>query len=82
MNGAIIGIKATDQKGGLTLSELAAFVQAALKADIPYESVVRVRIGWSQQVQQITVQANPKPSHEHKASCFGPVGELQCEFMP
>lgn len=47
---------AEDPKEGLTLDELALFVQQAMHLDLPGNTVIRVRIGWKQQVQKISTR--------------------------
>lgn len=44
-----------DDKAGMTLDELAAFVQRAMKADAPGGSVVGAQVTWRGKLKQITV---------------------------
>lgn len=49
-----ITLTADNPKAGMTLAELALFVQQAMRADTPPETPVHVAIGFSAQVQRIT----------------------------
>ncbi|GAB3622562.1 hypothetical protein GCM10027418_06440 [Mariniluteicoccus endophyticus] len=49
-----VQLNADNPKAGMTLAELALFVQQAMRADTPPETVVHVAIGFSAQVQRIT----------------------------
>lgn len=47
--------EATNKKEGMTLDELASFVQQAMKLDIPGDSTVKVVNGFRQQIQTLEV---------------------------
>lgn len=47
---------AADKKAGLTLAELGQAVQEAHRADLAGNAKVTVRIGWSSQIQSITIE--------------------------
>lgn len=49
-----VTLTADDPKAGLTLAELAVFVQQAMRLDTPPETPVHVAIGFGAQVQRIT----------------------------
>lgn len=46
---------AVDEKAGMTLEELSIFVQRALRADIPPEAIINVRVGWHSEIKSIEV---------------------------
>ena len=46
--------QADDRKIGITLDELAAFVQASTQLGLPGDARITVDIGWSGQVESIT----------------------------
>lgn len=46
--------QAQDPKVGMTLGELAAFVQTALRLDLERDTPITVSIGWRTQIQRIT----------------------------
>ena len=52
--------EADDRKLGMTLDELAAFVQAAMRLGLPGDARITVSIGWSQQVESITAAGEPR----------------------
>lgn len=58
--GSIVGV-AADQKHGMTLGELAAFCQAAYKADTPPETIVECTATWRNSIKRLKVpQGAPK----------------------
>lgn len=46
--------EADDRKLGMTLDELAAFVQATTRLGLPGDARITVSIGWSGQIESIT----------------------------
>ena len=46
---------ATDPKHGMTLDELAAFVQEAMRAEIPGSTVVRMDATWRSSLKRVEV---------------------------
>jgi hypothetical protein len=53
--------KAADQKNGMTLRELGAFVQECLRQDIDSEVKVRVQVGFRAQIQKVSVTGERLP---------------------
>lgn len=51
----VIRHPAGDPQAGMTLDELAAFVQQAMRYEMPGTEVVRVGIGWRSQIQWLQV---------------------------
>lgn len=47
--------EAADQKAGMTLDELAAFVQEAMRAGFDGSEPIRVRTGYSGQIRRLQV---------------------------
>lgn len=52
----VVQYTAVDKGSGLTLGELRAFLEEATKMEIPIDTAVRVRIGFSQQIQRISTE--------------------------
>ncbi|WP_187438189.1 hypothetical protein [Actinomadura decatromicini] len=48
--------EAADTKHGMTLDELAAFVQEAMRAEIPGTTVVRATATWRSSIKRIEVK--------------------------
>lgn len=60
--GVQVAAGADDPKTGMTLDELAAFVQQAMRLDVPGDSPVVVNIGFRSQIQKIgTKQKERRP---------------------
>jgi uncharacterized protein YbbC (DUF1343 family) len=58
--GSIVGI-AADKKHGMTLGELAAFVQAAYKEDAPTDAIVECKATWRNSIRELSVlQGEPR----------------------
>jgi hypothetical protein len=47
--------EAADPKNGMTLDEMAAFVQEAMRAEVPGETVVKSTVTWKQSIKKIEV---------------------------
>ena len=45
---------ADDQRSGLTLAEMAVFVQEAMRMDVPPETPLHVAVGFLAQIRSIT----------------------------
>lgn len=58
MAGPTAGRVAEDPAEGMTLDELAAFVQLAMRMELPGETRLRAKLGWRQQLQSITTRAD------------------------
>jgi hypothetical protein len=54
--GRQLGVFAQDERVGMTLDELASFVQLAMREDMPGTAVLRVQLGWGQQVKWLKVE--------------------------
>ncbi len=52
--GSIVGI-AADRKHGMTLGELAAFVQAAYREDAPPDAIVECNATWRNSIRELKV---------------------------
>jgi len=65
--GSIVGV-AADQKHGMTLGELAAFVQAAYKEDAPTDAVVECIATWRNSIKRLKVSQGVKEetTNEHE----------------
>lgn len=50
---------ATDPKAGMTLDELAAFVQRCMKLGQPGDTPIRAVLGWGGQIK--TIRSQPRP---------------------
>jgi hypothetical protein len=48
--------EAVDPKGGMTLDELAAFVQEAMRAEVPGGTVVKAVATWRGGIKRVEVQ--------------------------
>ncbi len=46
---------ATDRKHGMTLDEMAAFVQEAMRQEIPGETIVKATATWKQSVKRLEI---------------------------
>lgn len=46
---------AVDQKNGMTLDELAAFVQAAMREEIPGDTVVKQTATWKSSIKKLEI---------------------------
>jgi hypothetical protein len=55
-NVRVYGQGARDKKQGMTLEELASFVQQALRMDVPGDTPVKVTNGFRQQIQKLEVK--------------------------
>lgn len=51
-----ISHKAEDTTHGMTLDELAAFVQEAMREEVPGDTVVKITSTWRQSIKKISVQ--------------------------
>lgn len=58
--------KARDQKNGMTLNEMAAFVDAARAKGIHGESKVQVDMTWRQSAKGLTVEGQVIPNGEEQ----------------
>jgi hypothetical protein len=56
MVGSIAGRMAEDPKEGMTLDELAAFVQLALRMELPGNTRIKAKLGWKQQLQAVSTK--------------------------
>jgi hypothetical protein len=61
VTGVTLGRAAEDKKAGMTLAEVAAFVQEAYRLDVDPTVTVAARVGFSGQLQSITTK--PKGPH-------------------
>lgn len=48
-----VKLKAADRQRGLTAGELRKFVADLLRADVPDDAIVQVKVGWSLQIREI-----------------------------
>lgn len=49
-----ITLVANDTKHGMTLDELAAFVQGAMRQEIPGDTIVRIETTWRSSIKRAT----------------------------
>ncbi|GAA0969886.1 hypothetical protein GCM10009555_017800 [Acrocarpospora macrocephala] len=47
---------ATDPKRGMTLDEMAAFVQEAMRAEVPGDTPVKIRVNWSSGIKRLEIK--------------------------
>lgn len=52
-----LGVKAADKKAGMTLDEVARFVQAAMRQGMPGSAKVSCLVGFRAQVQELQVES-------------------------
>ena len=53
-----VSIRAVDKKAGMTLDELAGFVQMAMRQGLPGDSKVSCWVGWRSQIQRLEVSSS------------------------
>lgn len=51
---------AAEKKKGMTLDELASFVQEAMRQNLPGDAYPKVTVGWKMQIETLTIEGAPE----------------------
>lgn len=60
--------EAADKRHGMTLDELAAFVQEAMREEVPGDTVVRMEATWRSSVKHLEIDQEAEEKRRAKAT--------------